>query len=108
MRGLGKIEGKSAPTAADVEHLQSVAKIELGGEVTLLGCLRFVQRHSILLEIGAGILSIAVEEQLIEAAVEVVVMLDVAFGAGLWIELAEPAAGEAEVSKPFTQRGQWA
>ena len=96
MGGLGEVERKSAPTRADIEDLHAVAQVELGGEVALLGGLGLFQRHALLLEIGTGILAVAVEEELIEAAVEIIMVLDIAPGAGLRIELAQPAAGEAE------------
>ena len=73
--GLGEIERKSAPAGADVEDLHAGCEHELGGEVALLGGLRLLERHVRLLEIGAGILAVAVEEELVEAAVEVVVVL---------------------------------
>jgi hypothetical protein len=55
--------------------------------VALLGCLRLLKRHPFLLEIGAGILPVAVEEQVVEVAIEVVMVFDVALGAGPRIEL---------------------
>src|SRR5262249_24655262 len=39
----------------------------------------------------------AVEEQFIQAPIEIVVVLDVALGAGLWIELTQPTGGKAKV-----------
>jgi hypothetical protein len=105
MGGLCEIEGKAAPTAADVEHSQPVAEIELGREVALLGGLSLIQRHPFLLEIGAGILAVAVEEQLIKAAVEAIVILDIALRAGLRIELVEPTAGKAEVLQALCPAG---
>ena len=50
---------------------------ELGGDQPLLGELRLVEGHVGPLEVGAGILHVAVEEEPVETFVEVVVMGDV-------------------------------
>ena len=51
---------------------------QLGGEMALLGELRLLEPLPLALEIGAGILQVGIEEQLIEPVVEIVVMGDVA------------------------------
>ena len=51
---------------------------QLGGEMALLGELRVVERLVRVLEIGAAILPVGVEEQRVEPPVEIVVMRDVA------------------------------
>ena len=85
----------------------SVAEIELGGEVALLGGLRLLERHALLLEISAGILPVAVEEQLVETVIEIVMVLDVALGAAGRVVLAQAAPDESQVSsRKRARRGQ--
>jgi hypothetical protein len=60
----GEGQRHATPTAADVEYRQAgPVQAELGGDVTLLGLLRFFKRFSSLREIGAGVLPIPIEEQ---------------------------------------------
>ena len=63
---------------------------QLRGEVALLGELRVVERLIRLLEIGAAVLPVGVEEQRVEALVEIVVVRDVVARARRRIELREP------------------
>ena len=63
---------------------------KLRGEVALLGELRVVERLLGMLEIGAAVLPVGIEEQRVEALVEIVVMRDVGARAGRRIELREP------------------
>ena len=91
----GQCERHAAPAAADVQYLQPGAvEFQLGGDQALFGDLRLLQRFVPGGEIGAGILPVAVEEEGVEPAVEVVMMRDVALGAGGGVELGD-AAGEA-------------
>ena len=53
--------------------------------------LRFFQRLIAAAEIGAGILPVAIEEQAVEPAVQIVVMRDVLLGARGWVVLVEPS-----------------
>ncbi len=78
VEGLRQIEAEPAPAGADVEHRLAGLQPELGGDVALLGGLRLVERHVGLLEIGAGILHVLVEEEPVEVARQVVVALHVA------------------------------
>ena len=55
---------------------------QLGGDMALLGELRLLERHVGPLEIGAGILHVLVEEEPVELARQVVVVLDVALARG--------------------------
>ena len=71
---LGEIEAEPAPAGADVEHPLSRLERELGGDVALLGELRVLQRRDAVLEVGAGILQVVVEEERIEPPVEIVVV----------------------------------
>ena len=64
---------------------------ELGGEMALLGELRVVERLVRVLEIGAAVLPVGVEEQRVEPAVEIVMMRDVAPCAPARIELPQAA-----------------
>ena len=64
---------------------------ELGGDVTLLGLLRFFKRLVALGEIGAGVLPIAIEEQAVQPSIEVIVMRDVPASTRSRIELIDRA-----------------
>ena len=57
--------------------------------MALLGKLGIVKRHVRLLEIGAAVLHVGIQEERIEAAVEIVVVSDVVSGATARIELPE-------------------
>ncbi len=103
MGRLGKIEPKAAPTGADVENRQSIRKIELGGDVPLLGGLSVLERHGLVLEIGAGILPVAVEEQVVEVPVEVVMVGGVALGTAGGIVVPDAALNEPQ---PLAQARQ--
>jgi hypothetical protein len=86
-----QIEREAAPAAADVEHLHARLEVQLGGDVRLLvelGLLEAVRRVAI---IGAGILPVLVEEQLVEPPGEVVGMLGIAPRAALPVDLVELA-----------------
>ena len=75
---LGEVQAHAAPARADVEHLLAGLQQQLGGDVALLVELGLLERLLAGLEVGAGILPVAVEEEIVELAVEVVVMGDVA------------------------------
>src|SRR6202166_2785273 len=85
-----KIERQTAPAAADIEHLGPGLDAELRREMALLGQLRVVERLILRLEIGAAILLVAVEEQPVKPAVEVVVMRNVVARTRSRIELLQP------------------
>ena len=64
---FGEIKPKPAPAAADVEHAQIMSifvrpEPQLGGQMPLLGELGIVERLIGLLEIGAAVLPVGVEE----------------------------------------------
>jgi hypothetical protein len=90
------IEAEPAPAGADVEHSLAGFHCELCGDMALLGHLRLFQRHIRALEIGAGILHVGVEEELVEFARQIVVALDVAPGARGRVDLLEPAESMAQ------------
>ncbi len=97
---LCEIERHAAPTAADVEDALARLDEELCRDMALLGELRLVERCALALEIGAGILPILIEKKLIEPAVEIVMMRDIAARLGDMIALLEPPQSTAE---PFHQ-----
>ena len=68
---------------------------QLGGDMALLGELRLLERLPLVLEIGAGILPVGIEEQLIEAMVEIVMMGDVAPRPPALVALMHPAKDKA-------------
>ena len=103
---VGEVEAEPAPARADVEHLHAGLEHELGGEVALLGKLRRFEIGLVVFEIGAGILLVAVEEERIEPAVEVVVMGDVPPCTPGGVELAEAAGEEAEIGADLHQEGR--
>ena len=77
-RDFGEIERQAAPAAADVEHLGAGLDAELRGEMPLLGKLSVVERLLGGFEIGAAVLLVRVEEELVKPAVEIVVMRHIA------------------------------
>ena len=87
---LGEIERHAAEAAADVEDAVPLLDQELGGEVALLGELRFLERLVLMFEIGARILLVGVEEETVEPAVVIVVPLDVGLGAPAVVAPLEP------------------
>ena len=78
IEGLGEVKAEPAPAGADVEHGLAGLQPELGGDMALLGGLRLVERHVRLLEIGAGILHVLVEEEPVEVTRQIIVTLHVA------------------------------
>ena len=72
-----EIEREAAPAAADVEHAGAGADQQLRREQPLLGELGLGEADLRPLEPGAGILHVVVEEEAVEALVEVVVVRDV-------------------------------
>ena len=75
--------------------------------MTFLGELRVVERLIRRFKIGAAILLVGIEEELIEAAVEIVVMRDIAPRARARIELLHPAkqiARELQRHRPSRRR----
>ena len=75
--GLGEVEAEPAPARADVEHPLAGLDGKLGGEVALLGELGLLEVRA-LGEVGAGILPVAIEEEVVDGAVDVVVVRHVA------------------------------
>ena len=69
---------------------------QLGGDVPLLGGLRLLQRLVAAREVGAGVLPVAVEEQAVEPAVQIVVVRDVALRAGGRIVLVDAPLNSAD------------
>ena len=73
-----EIQAHAAPAAADVQRLQPRSvEGQLGGDMALLGELRLVEPGAGPVEIGAGILPVDVEEQVVELRRQIVVVLDV-------------------------------
>ena len=83
----GEIQGKSAPAATDVEYAVTSLQEEFRGDVALLGELGFIERLIWVLEVGAGILPIGIQEEIVETAIEIVVMSDVALSAAFGVSL---------------------
>ena len=79
---------------------------ELGGEVPLLGELRLLEVGFVVLEIGAGILLVGIEEERIEPAVEIVVVGDVPPRLAGRVDLAEAAGEVAEAGADLHQVGR--
>ena len=84
---LGEIEPEPAPARADVEHALAGLDGELGRDVALLGELRRIEVVVLGLEVAAGILPVAIEEQVVDGAIDVVVVGHVAPRAARRIEL---------------------
>ena len=96
-RDAGEIERHAAETAADVERRRAVLRQELGGDVALLRRLRVVERLAGIFEIGAAVLAVRIEEEIVEARVEVVVAGDVAPRAPPVVALVQAAKGDASL-----------
>ena len=93
----GEGDGEAAPAGADVQHVEARAvEVELGGDVADFGGLSFLEGFAAGGEVGAGVGAVLVEEEGVEAAVEVVMVGDVAAGAAGEVELLELAGGVAE------------
>ena len=73
-----QVEREAAPAAADVEHAAVRLDEKLGRDQPLLGELRLLERAVRALEVGAAVLLVGIEEQLVQPMVEIVVMGDVA------------------------------
>ena len=89
-----QIQSEPAPAAADVEHLHAGLEVQLGGDMRLLVELGLLEAVRGVAEIGAGILAVLVEEELVEPAGEIVGMLGVAARAALPVDLVELAGEE--------------
>ena len=70
---------------------------QLGGEMALLGELRLFERLALVLEIGAGILPVGVEEEAVEPLVVIVVPGDVAARARAVVALMKTAQRDARL-----------
>ena len=104
---LGKIERKSAPAAADVEHLGARLDLELGGKMTLLGELRVVERLVRTSRNRRSYIAGRRRGRAVEPAVEIVMMRDIAPRPRPRIELLhapEQVAGELQRQCP-SRRG---
>ncbi len=69
----GEIEPETSKPAANVKRGCAVVRQQLGGDVALLCGLRVLERLAGIFEISAGILAVGIEEQTIEALIQVVV-----------------------------------
>ena len=79
----------AAPAGTDVKHVQvRPDQAEFRRDVALLGRLRLLQRLGAVGEIRAGIVAVPIQEQRVQAAVQVVMMRHVAPGAGDRVVLA--------------------
>ena len=89
-RDLVDVPRHATPAAADIEHALSRLEIELGGDMGELGLLRGIEAHRRIGEIGAGILAVGIEEQLVKPVVEIIMVGDVALRAVAQIDLPQP------------------
>src|SRR3546814_19365361 len=103
---------EAAPAGADVEQLQArPVEQQLGRQVPLLVRLRLIQALLAAAEVGAGILAVGVEEEVVELAGKVVVVGDVLLRLAdriILLQAADVAAqGEAELppGRPEHRRG---
>ena len=101
---LARYNAEAAPARADVEHALARLDGELGGDVALLGELRLLQVVAVL-EVAARILPVAIEEQVVDGAVDVVVVRHVAPRPTGGIELQQPAAQVARGAEAPVQPG---
>ena len=103
-RNLLEVERKAAPAAADIEHAAVRLDEKLGRNQPLLGQLCLLQRAVRPLEVGAAVLLVGIEEQLVEPMVEIIMMGDVAARAPE-VVAADGAAGEEAIASKQA-RGQ--
>ncbi len=76
-----EIERHAAPAAADVEHLLAGLQGELGGDVRFLVELGLFQADRLRIgEIGAAILPVRVEEEIVEIVRQIIMMRDIGLG----------------------------
>ncbi len=96
---LAEIEAETAPARADIEHALAGIEQELRGDMPFLRQLRLFEGRVRVVEIGAGILPVAVEEEGVEAPVEVVMVGDVPPGA-FRVVLAAPLHQGSDAPQP--------
>ena len=91
MSGLGEIKAEAAPTRADVEHALSRLDRELGSKMALLGELGLFEVRAFR-EVGTGILPVGIEKQVVDGAVDIVMVRHVSSGPPRRIELHDATA----------------
>ena len=99
-----QIEREPAPAAADVQHPHARLDQQLGGDVPLLVQLCRLQVEVRLGEVGAGVLPVAIEEQVVQLAGQIVMVRDVAPRARHRIELARAAQQTMEAAERALER----
>ena len=93
----GQIEGEAAPAAADIQQFLTRGQQQLGGKMQLLVRLGGFQVVVVAGEIGAAVLAVLVEKQVIKGAREVVVMGDIAACPRDWVVAVYHAGKSAEL-----------
>src|SRR5262249_25312654 len=101
-----QIEPEPAPARADIEHAHAGLDAELGGEVALLGKLGLLERAVRRLEIGTGILPVTVEEKIVDAPVDVVMMRHMPAGEADGIALMKSAQRPANLQRDLHPGGR--
>ena len=89
-RDAVEIESKPTPATANIKHGVARLKTELSRDVRELILLRGFERVFCVREIGAAILPVSIEEQIIEAIRQVIMMRDIRFGPGAVIAWQQP------------------
>ena len=103
---LAQEQAQPAPARADVEHLLAGLKQHLGRNVLLLEELRLLERLVAVLEVGAGVLPVAIEEEVVELVLEIVVVGHVALSpADRIVLLQQPEPALQRVGPPHHGRG---
>src|SRR6185437_5133157 len=74
---LAQEKRHAAPTRSDIKDILAGLQQQLGSDMALLVELGLLERLLAGLEIGAGILPVAIEEEVVELVLEVVVMGDI-------------------------------
>ena len=85
-----QIERHPAPAAADVEHPLPRLQMEFRGDMRLLVGLRLIEAVRRIGEIGAAILAVDVEEEVVESIVQIIMMGDVAPRGACAVETLKP------------------
>ena len=88
-----QIQRHTAPAATDIQHLHTGFQSELGGDVRLLVLLRLVEILMDAIPVGAAILAVLVQKQIVERARKIIMMRDIRLGGGAEVDLAQAAGG---------------
>ena len=91
----GQRQRHSTPSTADIENAHPRFNSQLGGDMVLLGLLRLFQCHFGFTKIGAGILSVVIQEKGVEIVTQIVMVRHVGAGFARVVGLHDASDGKA-------------